>query len=73
MVDVTPINEKLLNRAINIITTATRVSRKTAFQLLKKSKMRPKVAIVMALTNKNSKEAEKLLELHDGKIRDIFM
>ncbi len=73
MVDVTPINEKLLNRAINIITTATRVSRKTAFQLLKKSQMRPKVAIVMALTNKNSKEAEKLLELHDGKIRDIFM
>ena len=71
MVDVTPINEKLVNRAVNIITTATGVSKKRALQLLKESKMRPKIAIVMALTSKNSEDAKKLLEIHEGKIRDV--
>jgi len=73
MVDVTPINEKLVNRAVNIITTATGVPRKKALHLLRESGMKPKVAIVMALTNKNSKDAEKLLEIHEGKIKNVFI
>lgn len=72
MVDVTPINEKLVDRAIRIIVSATGISRAKASELLKKSNMRPKVAIVMALTGKNSKEAEELLALHNGKIRNIL-
>jgi len=73
MVDVTPINKKLVNRAIRIIMTATGISKEKALNLLKKSKMKPKVAIVMALTNKKSKDAEELLKIHGGKIRDIFL
>ncbi len=73
MVDVTPINEKLVNRAVRIIMTATGISREESFNLLKESEMRPKVAIVMALTNRGSKDAERLLEIHEGKIKDIFM
>ena len=72
MVDVTPINEKLVKRAVNIVVTAAGVSKGRALQLLRESGMKPKVAIVMALTNKDSKEAERLLEIHEGKIRSIF-
>jgi len=39
---------------------------------LKESGMKPKVAIVMALTNQTSKEAKELLRLHDGKIREAL-
>ena len=72
MVDVTPINEKLVNRAIRIIMSATNVSRSKAAELLKESKMRPKVAIVMALTGKSLNEAEKLLKTYKGKIGMLF-
>jgi len=69
MVDVTPINEKLVIRAINIIVSATGVSRSKAEELLKMSGMRPKVAIIMALTNSSVKEAEELLEKSGGSVR----
>ena len=72
MVDMTPINEKLVKRAIGIITTATGISEEEASHLLKESGMKPKVAIVMALTNQTSKEAKELLRLHDGKIREAL-
>jgi N-acetylmuramic acid 6-phosphate etherase len=72
MVDVTPINEKLVDRAVRIIMSATDVSREKAFELLKISNMKPKVAIVMALTGKGLKEAEELLKNHNGRIRDIL-
>jgi N-acetylmuramic acid 6-phosphate etherase len=69
MVDVTPINEKLVIRAINIIVSATGVSKVKAEELLKISGMRPKVAIVMALTNSSLKEAEELLGKSGGSVR----
>jgi len=72
MVDVTPINEKLVIRAINIIVNATGISKEKAEMLLRESKMRPKVAIVMALTNSSLKEAEKLLEKSSGSIRKCY-
>ena len=72
MVDVTPINEKLVNRAVRIIMTATGTSKEKAFKLLKEAKMKPKVAIVMALTDKTLKEVEELLNSNGGKIRDAL-
>ncbi len=72
MVDVTPINEKLVNRAVRIVMTATGISKKRAYELLKESKMRPKVAIIMALTGKKLKEAETLLNSNEGRIRDAL-
>ncbi len=72
MVDVTPINEKLVDRAERIITLATGVSRDKARELLKASNMEPKVAIVMALTEKDYDQAKRLLELHDGKVREVL-
>jgi N-acetylmuramic acid 6-phosphate etherase len=73
MVDVTPINEKLVIRAINIIVSATGVSKVKAEELLKISGMRPKVAIVMALTNSSVKEAEELLKRSSGNIRNTLI
>ena len=72
MVDVTPINEKLVDRAVRIVMTATGISKEKASRLLKEAEMKPKVAIVMALTNKNSKEAEDLLNSNGGKIMDAY-
>lgn len=69
MVDLTPINEKLVIRAINIIASATGVSKAKAEILLKTSGMRPKVAIIMALTNSSVEEAEELLKRNSGSIR----
>ncbi len=69
MVDLTPINGKLVTRAINIISTAADISKEEASTLLKESKMRPKVAIVMALTGKDAKEAEDLLKKNDWMVR----
>jgi len=73
MVDVTPINEKLVIRAINIIVSATGVSKVKAEELLKISGMRPKVAIVMALTNSSVKEAEELLGKSGGSVRNAII
>lgn len=72
MVDLTPINEKLVIRAINIIVNATGVSKAKAEELLRTSGMRPKVAIIMALTNSSVKEAEELLKRNSGSIRNAI-
>ncbi len=72
MVDVTPINEKLIDRAERIISLATGVSRIEAGALLRKAHMEPKVAIIMALTKKDYKEAKELLTLHNGRVREVL-
>lgn len=72
MVDVTPINEKLVKRAIRIIAMATGISKEKASRLLKESGMRPKVAIIMALTGKNTQEIEKILEINDWSIKNTL-
>ena len=72
MVDVTPINEKLIDRAERIISLATGVSREEAKELLRAAHMEPKVAIVMALTKKDYTEAKRLLELYHGRVREVL-
>ena len=72
MVDVTPINEKLINRAERIVSLATGTSKEKARELLKEANMDTKVAIVMALTGKEYKESKRLLNLCNGKIREVL-
>lgn len=72
MVDVTPINEKLINRAERIVSLATGISKEKARELLKEANMDTKVAIVMALTGKEYKESKRLLNLCNGKIREVL-
>ncbi len=72
MVDVTPINEKLIDRAERIISLAAGVSREEAKKLLKEAHMEPKVAIVMALTKKDYKKAKEFLTLHKGRVRGVL-
>jgi len=72
MVDVTPINEKLINRAERIVSLATGISKENARKLLKEANTDTKVAIVMALTGKEYKESKRLLNLCNGKIREVL-
>lgn len=72
MVDVTPINEKLINRAERIVSLATGISKEKVRKLLKEANMDTKVAIVMALTGKEYKESKRLLNLCNGKIREVL-
>ncbi len=72
MVDVTPINEKLVDRAQRIISLATGVSKQRAKEVLEKAHMEPKVAIVMILTEKSYEEAKRLLALYKGKVREVL-
>ncbi len=72
MVDVTPINEKLVNRAERIISLATGLSQEESGKLLREARMEPKVAIVMSLTGKDYEKARELLARYNGKIREVL-
>ncbi len=69
MVDVMPINEKLVERSVLMIVDASGVSKKEAVKLLEEAGMNPKTAIVMAITGKTLKECEKLLRENGGIVR----
>ncbi len=72
MVDVMPINEKLVNRATRIISSVTDVDAEKAAKLLDEAGNRPKIAIVMAITGKNPTEVEEALEKAHGKIKEAI-
>lgn len=69
MIDVHVSNEKLKERAINIITRITGVSYEDALEALQASGLQVKVAIVMLENNVTKDEAIKLLEEADGYVR----
>ncbi|MEQ2526786.1 N-acetylmuramic acid 6-phosphate etherase [Bacillaceae bacterium CLA-AA-H227] len=69
MIDVHVSNEKLKERAINIITRITGVSYEEALEALQASNQQVKVAIVMLANNVTKDEAVKLLEEADGYVR----
>lgn len=69
MVDVCPTNEKLVARAVRIITTAAECDESTAKKLLDESGMHVKTALVMALMGCSRDDAAKLLARHNGHIR----
>lgn len=71
MVDVQPTNEKLIERAKNIIVEVTDSTSDTAEMMLQETNMNVKLAIVRILTGKNTEEAQRLLKESNGFIRKI--
>ncbi len=68
MVDLVPVNSKLVRRSKRLIGMATGCNRETAAKVFEESGGRPKTAIVMVLLNITKKEAEKLLKENDERI-----
>ena len=72
MVDVNPVNHKLILRAQHIIREATGVDENRSIELLENSKNNVKLAIVMELNKLNYESALELLNKHEGRIRDAI-
>ncbi|MEJ9301751.1 N-acetylmuramic acid 6-phosphate etherase [Priestia megaterium] len=68
MVDVQPTNDKLVQRAKNIITELTGVSPEEAAESLQTYKT-PKAAILALLTSTEGDEVHRLLDKHDGHLK----
>lgn len=69
MVDVAVTNTKLRDRAIRILCDLTDLDRKAAGQLLDKSDLQVKVALVMQLSGLEKVDAEAALAAQDGNLR----
>lgn len=69
MVDVKPTNEKLVERAKNIIMEATGASREVATKYFEDSDQQVKLAIIRILTKTSKEEGQQLLDSNDGFIR----
>lgn len=68
MVDLKASNEKLVDRAIRILTQLTNLSREEAFQLLLNANKQVKTALVMHKLKLNFDEAENILSKNQGKL-----
>ena len=68
MVDLRPSNEKLVQRAVRIVCSATGAEETAARTALEAANMHCKTAIVMLLMNLNAEEARSALEKADGRI-----
>jgi len=68
MVDMRPVNSKLVQRSIHIIEMATGCSRQHAEDIFDESEGNIKAAILMIILNTDLKYAEELLEKHNGSI-----
>jgi len=69
MVDVQPLNEKLRQRTVQIVTAATGLGADEARALLARANGQPKTAIVMALANVDAQEADRRLRESGGHVR----
>lgn len=72
MIDVLPTNEKLVARAIRIISTVTNVSAEQAKTVLEKADKNVGLAIVMAKANLNRDQASDLLKKHQNNVSDVL-
>ena len=72
MVDVRPSNEKLINRCISIVQSATGKSEDEAKETLNQCNYHPKTAIVMLLCGINAEEARKALEASGGHVANAI-
>lgn len=68
MVDLTPVNRKLVERSKRLVRQATGCSRETAEQAFAASGNKPKIAILMVLLGVDRAEAERLEQAADGSI-----
>lgn len=71
MVDLKPTNEKLVQRAVRIVCTATGADEHTARHALQQCGMHCKTAIVMLLMNLSVQDAQSALKEADGRIAAI--
>ena len=69
MIDVSVTNSKLSDRAIRIISDLTDLNRQQAQELLKRSKQKVKLALLMEWTGLSAEDGEQLLEKHHGNLR----
>jgi N-acetylmuramic acid 6-phosphate etherase len=66
MIDLVPVNKKLIERSKGLIMKAAGCDRDTAAVALARSGNRPKIAILMVLLGIGEEEAEGLVASHDG-------
>lgn len=72
MVDVQMTNEKLHNRAVNIVKMATGTSDEEARTAIKEQNYHTKAAILQITTGLKGTKVKELLEKHDGYLRDAI-
>ncbi|WP_226643330.1 N-acetylmuramic acid 6-phosphate etherase [Mesobacillus subterraneus] len=72
MVDVQMTNEKLHNRAVNIVKMATGASDEEARVAIKEQNYHTKAAILQVTTGLRGTEAKELLEKHEGYLRNAI-
>jgi len=68
MVDLVPVNKKLIQRSIRLIMTATGCDEETAVKAFSDSDKHPKTAIVSVLLSVSAAEARNLLSMAEGRI-----
>ena len=72
MIDVSPTNKKLKDRAARIVAEIAEVSYEKAQELLVKTNYRVKPAVIMALADITLPEADELLNIHNGRLRETL-
>ncbi|KPJ97687.1 MAG: hypothetical protein AMK71_12850 [Nitrospira bacterium SG8_35_4] len=72
MVDVVPSSEKLISRALTMIQEITGCSPADAKHSLERSDRNPKTAILMVLKKMEPGDAKKLLQKHNGSLRQAL-
>ncbi len=72
MVDLTPVNAKLRERAVRLVRTIAGVDDETALRLLKECDWNVKVATVMAQSGLTVGDASHRLREHDGQLRSAL-
>ncbi len=72
MIDVKPSNKKLRERAINMVMDITKQEREVVTPVLEETSYSPKLAVLMIMKEVSLEEAKKLLEEHNGVLREVL-
>jgi len=72
MIDLKPVNKKLVERSKNLIAQATGCDRPTAERTFEESGRRPKIAILMVILGITADEASQLEAAHQGHINQAI-
>ncbi len=72
MIDVKPSNKKLRERAINMVMDITKQERELVTPVLEETSYSPKLAVLMIMKEVSLEEAKKLLEEHNGVLREVL-
>ena len=72
MIDVQPTNNKLRDRAARIVSEIAEVNYKTAQETLISNNYNVKISIIMLKASLSTKEAEELLQQHNGRLREAL-